>query len=123
MLIEAILFVVSIFLFCWYYKNPANYPATPPFWIPIYGHSFYVMFSSKTQNETMIDLYKKYSKNGMLALDLGTSKMILMGDFKWIKEGFKMNELNYRFANFRRRQQNFRHSPEGALGQEGIINR
>ena len=71
---------------------PDNYPPTPPIRLPIIGHAHYLLFHGKVLQET----FKRYSKNGLLALHIGTFRMTLIGNGKMLKEIFSNDEANYK---------------------------
>ena len=72
MIVELIV-LASVLLLFWRYKTPLppDYPPTPPLRLPILGHMHYMLPYLSDANEGFYALYKKYGRDGMLALHLG----------------------------------------------------
>ena len=81
MLVE---FILGFALAClaWYLltRLPANYPPTPPIRLPILGHVHYLFWIKDTKRTSALyEMYKRYSKNGVLTLHIGTERMTMIG--------------------------------------------
>ena len=69
----------------WYFMTqlPADYPSTPPIRLPILGHAHYLFWIQDTKRASAVyEMYKRYSKNGVLTLHIGTERMTIIGESK-----------------------------------------
>ena len=87
-----------LLLIIWYYATrlPDNYPPTPPIRLPILGHAHYLLLHGPVLHET----FKRYSKNGLLSLHIGTLHITMIGNGKMVKEIFTIDDANYRHPQF-----------------------
>ena len=81
MLVE---FLTGLALVClaWYHitRLPENYPPTPPIRLPFLGHTQYLFWIRDTnRTSALYEMFKRYSKNGILTLHIGTERMTLIG--------------------------------------------
>ena len=82
MLLEIILGVVIASL-GWYLMTrlPADYPPTPPIRLPILGHVHYLFWIKDTKRTSALyEMFKRYSKDGVLTLHIGTERMTMIGE-------------------------------------------
>ena len=82
MLTELFLLGVALIIL-WYWKTrlPSDHPPTPPIRLPILGHFHYLLMYPATKTTTgLYELYKAYSKNGVLSFHVGTQKITLIGN-------------------------------------------
>ena len=116
-MIEVVLLAVLL-LIIWYWatKLPDNYPPTPPIRLPILGHAHYMLLHGTVLHET----FKRYSKNGLLTLHIGTLRITIIGNGKMLKEIFNNDEANYKPPELQKR---FKKAwlPEGHVRKAGGI--
>ena len=81
MLVEFILgFAVASFAWYLMTRLPANYPPTPPIRLPILGHAHYLLWIKDTKRTSALyEMFKRYSKNGVLTLHIGTERVTMIG--------------------------------------------
>jgi hypothetical protein len=80
-MLEWVLLVVLFAIF-WFQKKrkSADAPPTPPIWLPILGHAHYLfMYSATKSTSQLYELFRRFNKNGVLALEIGTFKITLIG--------------------------------------------
>ena len=82
MLVEFILgFAVASFAWYLMTRLTANYPPTPPIRLPILGHAHYLFWIKNTKRTSAFyEMFKRYSKNGVLTLHIGTARMTMIGE-------------------------------------------
>ena len=69
----------------WYFMTrlPADYPPTPPIRLPILGHVHYLFWIKDTKyTSALYEMFKRYSRDGVLTLHIGTERMTIIGDSK-----------------------------------------
>lgn len=88
-MIVELLLVPILGLLLWLYisKPPPNYPASPPWPLPLIGHAYYLWGYKNTQ-EAVMNLMEKYGQDGMLALKLGPRKLIFSDNLAFVKDAF-----------------------------------
>ena len=67
----------------WYFMTrlPADYPPTPPIRLPILGHAHYLFWIKDTKRTSALyEMYKRYNRNGVLTLHIGTERMTMIGE-------------------------------------------
>jgi hypothetical protein len=81
MIVELLLLAI-VWLMYWHYKTrlPSDYPPSPPLRLPILGHIHYLWLHRANINEGIDSLYEKYNRNGVFALHLGPTKLIIVGE-------------------------------------------
>ena len=81
MLLEFVLgFAIAIFAWYLMTRLPADYPPTPPLRLPILGHTPYLLWFGDTKHTSALyEMFKRYSKNGVLTLHIGTERMTMLG--------------------------------------------
>ncbi len=82
MILELILLFAALAA-SWYVSNrtPKQYPPTPPYRLPLIGHRLHLLAYKNDINRAFEVLYEKYSKNGVLAIDMGFGfKTVLIGE-------------------------------------------
>ena len=146
MLVEFFLgFIIACFAWYLVTKLPATYPPPPPIRLPILGHAHYLFWIKNTKKTSAFcEMFKRYSKNGVLTLHIGTVRMTLIGKYifvesitlciiaSWlnttgkyhiVKELFSREETNSRnhprLANRRKRLRNNLTGLEGIAFSEG----
>lgn len=85
MIVELIVLASALLLF-WHYKTPLppDYPPTPPIRLPVLGHMHYMLPYISDVNEGFYALYKKYGRDGILALHLGPYvRDVVLGGWAW----------------------------------------
>ena len=87
MLVEFILgFLVACFAWYLVTKLPATYPPTPPIRLPILGHAHYLFWIKDTKHTSALcEMFKRYSKNGVLTLHIGTVRITLIGKYTFVE--------------------------------------
>ena len=88
-----------VFLAClWYFSTrlPDNYPPTPPVRLPILGHAHYLFLHKPTKSTAIYELFRRYSKNGILTLHIGILRFTIIGTPKLVKDLFSNEETNMR---------------------------
>ena len=97
-MIEWTLFIISLILI-WYFntKLPDNYSPTPPTRLPILGHAHYFFLHGTTE---IYELFRRYNKDGVMALHIGTLRFTIIGKQKMIKDIFSREDTNHRDPNF-----------------------
>ena len=66
----------------WYFMTrlPPSYPPTPPIRLPILGHFHYFLWIRDSEsNSALYKMFKRYSKNDVLTLHIGTERMTMIG--------------------------------------------
>jgi hypothetical protein len=82
MLEWVLLIVVVAFLLHQANKKSNDAPPTPPIRLPILGHAHYLFMYSGTKTTTQLyELFRRFNKNGVLSLEIGTMQITLIG--KW----------------------------------------
>ena len=96
-MIEWPLFMIFLFII-WYFntKLPENYPPTPLTRLPFLGHAHYLILHRTTD---IYELFQRYSKDGILALQIGTWRLVILGKSKIIKDVFSQGETSDRDPN------------------------
>ncbi len=126
---KSIIMLLELLLLCillaaaWYKKSrlPADHPPTPPFRLPIIGHFHHLLLTSPTNKTTALyELFKKYNKNGVLSIFVGTTKITLLGTQPLAKEVFNKEEANARLPYDDLREK-FRRPRQNVTGMEGIV--
>ena len=81
MLIEITLgLVFSSILWYLMTRLPSNYPPTPPTRLPILGHAHYLFWiTDGERTSALCKMFKRYSKNDMLTLHIGTERITMIG--------------------------------------------
>ncbi len=73
--------ITAILLFVLRYLRRSSSLPTPPWRLPFIGHAHYLYsYGSSGAVKAFEDLYDRYSKDGMLALDVGAEKIVLVGE-------------------------------------------
>ena len=85
----------------WYFMTrlPPSYPPTPPIRLPILGHFHnFLWIRDSESNSALYKMFKRYSKNDVLTLHIGTERMTMIGkisdDIDDISKIFTLN-LNH----------------------------
>ena len=83
MVVVAVLSVLVATAIIWYFTTrlPANYPPTPPIRLPILGHALYFLWHwpASPGTSAVYEIYRRYHKDGILAIHVGTEKMTVVG--------------------------------------------
>ena len=76
---------------------PNNYPPTPPTRLPFLRHAHYLILHRTTD---IYELFRKYNRDSVLALHIGTWKFTIVGKHKIIKDIFSREETSQRDPHF-----------------------
>ena len=101
---------------------PDNYPPTPPIRLPILGHAHYLFLHGPTKSTVIHELFRRYSKDGILTLHIGTWRFTIIGKHKMVRDIFSQEDTNFRRPQWveviRKARQSFT-GTEGILFNEG----
>jgi len=126
LLIAIIVTIVLAFLIKKTYKNPWTHLPSPGIQLPFFGHLSVLLTDSKDPINYGWDLYKKYSKDGILFNTVFNFNTLIVGDFDSLKYLFnhpdvqERNSSNFHTDTFTKLVKEERDLPPGGP-LEGVI--